>query len=238
VFVHESGAIRLKRGDRLGKGDQLVAPRRLRLPENAPSRIDLLRELWGDRHSAKQVWVRGPAVEAWHRGRVLRRHAANAGLTAPRVDIPAPVRAQLVAQRRASGISNKALYGSVGMLQPVTFYAWERGSQRPTVEHFEAYLKAVGADVAGVMTQVAIGPGRLARTWETQYRNSGRNEVRNLARLSALGPEDLEWFSSREDFELTPEHYSGHGIPRYLAVNEDLLCLLGFYLAEGSEVRC
>jgi DNA gyrase subunit B len=234
VFVHESGAIRLKRGDELGKGDELVAPRRLRLPESAPSRIDLLRELWSDRHSAKQVWVRGPAVEAWHRARVLRRHAGNAGLTAPRVAIPAPVRAELAAKRRASGISNRALCGAVGILQPVTFYAWERGSQRPTTQHFEAYLQAVGADVTGVMTQVAIGPGRLERIWETQYRGSGRNEVRNLARLSTLGAEDLEWFSSREDFELTPEHYSGHGIPRYLGVNEDLLCLLGFYLAEGS----
>ncbi len=234
VFVHEEGGIRLKRGDALRKGDNVVAPRRLRLPDGAPGRIDLLRELWGDSAAAKQVWLRGAAVEAWHRARILRRHAGNAGLTAPRVDIPAAVRVRLAAQRRASGISNRALCGVVGIRQPVTFYAWERGSQRPTREHFEAYVSAVGADVASVLPQVAIGASRLQRTWETQYRGSGRNEVRNLTRLAALSQDDLEWFSSREDFELTPEHYSGHGIPRYLAVNEDLLCLLGFYLAEGS----
>ncbi|MEX1994564.1 MAG: DNA gyrase subunit B [Steroidobacteraceae bacterium] len=234
VFVQEGGAIKLKRGDELQKGDQVVAPQRLRLPEDAPSRIDLLRELWGDPGAAKQVWVRGPAVEAWHRQRVLNRHAGNANLTAARLEIPASVRAEVAARRRASGVSNKALCTAVGISQPVTFYAWERGSERPTEQHFSAYLRAVGADVAGVMTRVVKGPGRLERIWNTQYTGSGRNEVRDRVRLSSLGPQDLEWMSAREDLELTPEHYSGNGIPRHLEVNEGLLCLLGFYLAEGS----
>ena len=46
--------------------------------------------------------------------------------------------------------------------------------------------------------------------------------------------EDLEWFADREDLSLTPEHYGRNGIPRFLAVNEELVGLLGFYLAEGS----
>jgi DNA gyrase subunit B len=234
VFVHEAGAIKLKRGDELAAGDKLVAPRKLRLPENAPARIDLLQELWSDPHSAGQVWVRGPAIEAWHRERVLRRHAGNSSLTAPRMEIPAHVRAELAAQRRASGIANEALCTAVGISQPVTFYAWERGSSRPTEGHFEAYLQAVGADTASVMTRVSKGPGRLERIWKTQYTGSGRNEVRDRLRLSSLGADDIAWFSTREDLELTPEHYSGHGVPRHLEVNEDLLCLLGFYLAEGS----
>ena len=234
VFVHQDGAIKLKRGDELAKGDELVAPRQLRLPEDAPGRIDLLQELAGDPHAAKQVWVRGPAVEAWHRQRVLKRHAGNANLTAARLEIPARVRAELAAQRRASGVSNEALCAAVGILQPVTFYGWERGSARPTEHHFGDYLQAVGADVARVMAQVVRGPGRLERIWNSQYRRSGRNEVRDYVRLSSLGPQDLEWMAAREDLELTPEHYRGNGIPRHLAVNEDLLCLLGFYLAEGS----
>ncbi|MGE0467313.1 MAG: DNA gyrase subunit B [Steroidobacteraceae bacterium] len=234
VFVHEGGAIKLKRGDELATGDELVAPRQLRLPEDAPGRIDLLRELWGDPQAAQQVWLRGPAVEAWHRQRVLKRHAGNASLTAARLEIPASVRAEVAAQRRASGISNKALCAAVGISQPVTFYGWERGSGRPTEQHFGAYLQAVGADVAGVMGRVVRGLGRLERIWNTQYTGSGRNEVRDRVRLSTLGPQDLAWISAREDLELTPEHYSGNGIPRYLEVNEDLLCLLGFYLAEGS----
>ena len=234
VFVHEGGAIKLKRGDELAVGDELVAPRKLRLPEDAPGRIDLLRELWRDPHSARQVWVRGPAVEAWHRQRVLKRHAGNASLTAARLEILASVRAEVAAQRRASGVSNRALCAAVGISQPVTFCGWERGSERPTEQHFGAYLQAVGADVAGVMGRVVRGLGRLERIWNTQYTGSGRNEVRDRVRLSTLGPQDLAWISAREDLELTPEHYSGNGIPRHLEVNEDLLCLLGFYLAEGS----
>jgi DNA gyrase subunit B len=233
VFVHEGGAIKLKRGDELAVGDELVAPRKLRLPEGAPARIDLLRELCGDPHAAGQVWLRGPAVEAWHRARVLKRHGGNSSLTAQRMEIPASVRAGLAAQRRASGIANRALCAAVGISQPATFYAWERGASRPTEAHFGAYLQAVGADSAGVMTQVSRGPGRLQRIWNTRYTGSGRNEVRDRVRLSSLGADDLEWFRTREDLELTPEHYRGHGIPRHLEVNEDLLCLLGFYLAEG-----
>jgi DNA gyrase subunit B len=52
--------------------------------------------------------------------------------------------------------------------------------------------------------------------------------------LCDLEAEDLEWFASREDLLLTPEHYGRNGIPRYIAVTQDLMGLLGFYLAEGS----
>jgi DNA gyrase subunit B len=234
VFVHEAGAVRLKRGDELRVGDQVVAPRRLRLPVNAPSRIDLLSELWRSPESSKGVWVRGAAVEAWHRQRVLRRHAANSGLTAARVDVPPDVRDELAARRRKSGISNEALCRAVGVSQPCTFYAWERGESRPTADHFAAYIHAVGGDALAIMSRVAVGASRLERTWQEQYRGSGANEVTDRVRLTELGAEDIEWFGSRADLELTPEHYAGHGLQRYLPVNDDLLCLLGFYLAEGS----
>jgi len=135
---------------------------------------------------------------------------------------------------RAPRVSNRALCAAVGIRQPVTFYAWEKGESRPTVEHFRAYLSAVGAPAAEVLGEVRIGPNRLDRLWSEQYRASGRNEVRNRVRLSELDAEDLAWFAAREDLELTPEHYKGKGLPRYVAVDEDLLALLGFYVAEGS----
>ncbi len=233
VFVHEGNGIRLKRGDELVVGDKVVAPRRLALPETAPRRIDLLRALAGAGPRARGVWLRGQAVEAWHKARVTRRHAANAVLVAPRVDVPDDVRDELAVRRRAAGISNQDLCRAVGISQPCTFYSWERGSSRPTIEHFEAYLRAVGADATAIMPRVAVGGSRLERTWQVQYRGSGSNEVTDRVRLSALEADDLEWLGEREDLELTPEHYAGHGIPRYLPVNEDLACLLGFYLAEG-----
>ena len=234
VFVHEDGAVKLKRGDELRVGDKVVAPARLRLPTDAPARIDLLEQLWAVPQAAQQIWVRGTAVEDWFKAKVEARHGEGSDLTSPRVEIPADVRDVLAARRRASGVTNQALCAAVGIRQPVTFYAWEKGTSRPTVEHFTAYLRAVGADVEQVMPQVAVGASRLQRLWTEQYANSGRNAVRDRVRLSDLEAADLQWFADREDLELTPEHYADKGLQRYLRVDEDLLTLLGFYLAEGS----
>ena len=234
VFVHEDGAIRLKRGDELRAGTRLVAPKRLRLPETAPAQLSVVRALRVNDATARQVWLRGPAVEAWCQRRVEQRHAANAALTAPRVAIPAAVGAELAQRRRASGVPNRELCARVGIAQPVTFYGWEQGKLRPSASHFQAYLDAIGADSVAVMGKVAVGESRLQRQWLTQYRGSGRNEVRARVRLADLGETDLAWFEAREDYSLSPEHYADREVAPQLAVNEDLLTVLGFFLAEGS----
>ncbi len=125
VFVYRNGEVALERGDQIAVGDRVVAPRTVRLPATAPSRIDLLAELHRVPEAASQVWVRGPAVEALH-----------------------------------------------------------------------------GKDAA--------------------------------VRLSDLDTDDVAWFGSREDLELTPEHYGKVGIRRFIEVGSELMTLLGFYLAEGS----
>jgi DNA gyrase subunit B len=204
VFVHENGALKLKRGDELRLNDKVVAPLRVRFPATAPPRIDLLRKLHAVPKASKQIWVRGPAVEEWFKAGVLNKHGENPELTDPRVEIPAELRAQLAQRRRGSGVSNLALRATVGIRQPVAFYAWERGLSRPTPPRFEACLDAIGAD------------------------------ARDYVRLSDLEDEDLEWFAEREDLSLTPEHDARNGIPRFIAVDEELMGLLGFYLAEGS----
>ena len=94
--------------------------------------------------------------------------------------------------------------------------------------------KPLGRIATEVLARARIAPSRLERIWETQYKASGRNLVRDQVRLSDLNSEDLAWFSGRDDLQLTPEHYARNGIPRYLPVDEDLMGLLGFYLAEGS----
>jgi DNA gyrase subunit B len=234
VFARENGAICLKRGDELRVGDQVVAPRRLSLPATAPARLELLRGLWKARRTGPNVWLRGRAVEEWCRRRVLNRHADNEQLTAQRVEIPLEVGRTLASLRRASGLTNRALCRTLGVKQPVTLYAWEQGRSRPTRRHFDAYLQAVGADAGAVLAQVRVGPGRLERTWQSQYTGSGRNAVRDLVHIQDLDAEDVEWFAARDDLTLTPEHYSDAGIPQHLPVDADLLSLLGFYLAEGS----
>ena len=183
VFVHEKeGGIKLKRGDQLTVADRLVAPARIRLPSDAPDRLDLLRALHAVPKAAKQIWLRGPAVEAWFKSVALERRAQHAQLTSPRVDIPIEVGAELAQARRVSGITNRAPCASV----------------------------------------------------QEQYSGSGRNLVRDYVRLSALESRDVDWFEGREDLQMTPEHHGRNAIPRYLPVNEDLMGLLGCYLAEGS----
>jgi DNA gyrase B subunit len=67
-----------------------------------------------------------------------------------------------------------------------------------------------------------------------QYAPSGPNIVPDYVRLSDLDTEDLEWFAALEDLELTPEHNAHHGIPRFITVDQELMGLLGFYMADGS----
>jgi len=234
VFVHDNGELKLKRGDQLRLNDKVVAPFRVRFPCAAANRIDLLRALHAVPQASEQIWVRGPAVEEWFKAGVLGKHRETAELTEPRVEIPPEVRTELTTLRKQSGISNRALCANVGIRQPVTFYAWEKGSSRPTLPNFQAYLGAIGADPQEFLNRTTPAPSRLERTWKEQYTGSGRNIVRDYVRLSDLDDEDLEWFSSREDLQLTPEHYRRNGIPRFIAVNAELMGLLGFYLAEGS----
>ena len=234
VFVYEGGDLRLKRGDELRLNDRVVAPHRIRLPAGAPSRIDLLRELHAVPQASKQIWVRGPAVEEWYKAAVLDKYRQQPQFTDPRVDIPSDLRLELAGHRRNSGVTNRALCAAVGIRQPVTFYAWEKGDSRPTRSHFEAYLGAIGANTDEVWGRATAAPSRLERVWNEQYFGSGRSLVRDYVRLSDLNTEDLAWFGAREDITLTPEHYERNGVRRFISVNEELMGLLGFYLAEGS----
>ncbi|MBP9906286.1 MAG: DNA gyrase subunit B [Rhodoferax sp.] len=234
VFVHEGDEVKLKRGDELRVGDSVVAPRTMRLPEQAPAQLDLIERLWGVPDAARQIWLRGPAVQDWCRARVMTRHGEHAALTSPRVDIPSDVRNELASQRRASGLSNTKLCEAVGIRQPVTFYAWERGASRPTVQNFTDYLNAVGANQDEYLQRVNVGSSQLQELWARSSRPSGRNLVRDRVRLSELDADDLAWFAHRTDLTLTPEHYASHGLTRHVPVDTPLLTLLGFYLAEGS----
>jgi DNA gyrase subunit B len=238
VFVHEAGpgagCVKLKFGAELKRGDRVVAPRRMRLPETAPGRIDLLRELHSAPNAARQLWIRGPAIEAWHRARISAEYAHDAELSEARVEVPAEVGAETAALRRRSGVTNAALCDAVGIRQPITFYGWEEGALRPTTTRWRAYLEAIGADVDSVMARVRVGDSRLERAWSSHYSGSGANRVRPWVRLSALTAEDLAWFGEREDLTIAAEHHGEQGLRRFVDVTPELMTLLGFYLAEGS----
>src|SRR5579859_1647554 len=234
VFVYENGKVILKKGSELTTQDKIVAPRTMHLESNAPERLDLLTLLYANPDAAQQTWLRGKAVEEWYQAQVREEHADNSELTCPRVDIPEDVRTELKEIRRSKEINNQILCSSIGISQPVTFYAWENGTSRPTLTNFKAYVEALGADAADYISRVCIGQNSLQRIWSTHYNDSSRNRVKSYVRLSELTPQDVAWFGSRKDVELTPEHYANNGIQRFVDVNSSLMMLLGFYLAEGS----
>ncbi|MFQ5746556.1 MAG: DNA gyrase subunit B [Gemmatimonadota bacterium] len=161
VFVYEDGEVRLKCGDELRAGDRVVAPRKIAFPETAPERIDLLCALHRNPEAASQVWVRGPAVEAWQRHRVKEEYATEPEFTAPRVEIPEDVGREVAATRRAAGTSGRDLCETVGIRQPATFYAWEKGTSRPTLPNWELYLHAIR--VRPYVRLSELGPADL--TW-------------------------------------------------------------------------
>ena len=234
VFVHEDGGVRLKFGAQLKIGDRVVAPRRMRLPENAPARIDLLARLHAVPEAARQLRVRGAAIEAWRRAKVVAEYADRPELVEACVDVLVDVRDEVAALQHASGISNLSLYAAIGIKQPVTFYGWESGASRPTVSQWRDYLSTVGADVESVMRRVSIGGSRLERAWETQYAGSARNRVRPDVRLSDLSADDVAGFSDDAELRIGSDHGGERTLPRWLEVTPALMTLLGFHLAEGS----
>ncbi|MFO8231153.1 MAG: DNA gyrase subunit B [Longimonas sp.] len=235
VFVHDgNGGTMLKRGDEITKDDMVVAPQTVNLPGTAPEQYDLMRVLHAVPEAASQVWVRGPAVEDWHRAQVEAEYAHDPEWTAERVSVPNEVGAAVAEARRNSALTNQEICDAIGIKQPCTLYAWENGTSRPTLPNWNAYLQTIGAEVESVMAGVEVGSSRLQHTWDTQYTGAPTNRVRDHVRLSDLTTADLDWFEERTDCTLTPEHYADHGLPRHLKVTPELMKLLGFYLADGS----
>ncbi|MBU6427896.1 MAG: DNA gyrase subunit B, partial [Cyanobacteria bacterium REEB65] len=233
VFVHEGDQLKLKRGDELAVGDRVVAPRTLRLPTASRIRLDLASALHRVPEAASQVYLRGPAVERWFQARVRAEHAKDVQWVSARVRIPESSGARLAALRRSAGLTNQALCEAIGIRQPITFYSWEQGTSTPTVEHWEAYIQAIGAH-ADDFPEVEVIPSRLERAWAEQYRGAPRNRVRPYIRLADLSGDDLAWFEQDGEFELSPQHHAAKGIRPRLEMTPELMTVLGFYVAEGS----
>lgn len=234
VFVAgEAGRPVLKRGDEIRVGDRLVVPARLPQAGSTVDRIDLIRsfvELGSELDS--DLVLRGSSVTEWYKERVRLEYADKPAFVEPRVTIPAAVGDLLKQQRQASGLSQQAICTAVGIRQPVTYYAWERGEQRPTVSHFLRYIETLGLNADAVLPQVEVGASRLDHVWNTQYRGAPRNRVREYLSLADLDAEGVSRLG--DDVFLTPRHYGDQAVPRYLPVNKSLMLLLGFFVAEGA----
>jgi DNA gyrase subunit B len=237
VFISGAdGKPELKRGDQITVGDWLAAPASLPPVKCQPYHIDLLQSLLalGDRLD-EEILARGSAVEDWYRQRVRADHANRPEMVEQRVSIPAEVGRMLQEQRQKLTLSQQAILNKVGIKQPTTYYAWEKGSSRPTLSHFTGYVESLELAPAQVLPMVEIGDSRLDHIWNTQYRAAPKNRVRDYIKLSDLKLGDLELLG--DDLRLSPQHYSAQWLPRYIPINRDLMTILGFFVAEGSFSR-
>jgi DNA gyrase subunit B len=151
VFVHRKDGVALARGDEIGPGDRVVAPRSVPLHGDMDGeQIDLLARLVKRADDLdSEVYARGEGIEEMFKSRVRQAYADGGAAdtvdrTGPRVDAPESVR------------------------------------------------------------------------------------------VSELDESDIELIPEDASVELTPAHYADHGIERYLDIDETLLELLGFWVADGS----
>jgi len=241
VFVHRDGEVMLARGDEIEPGDRVVAPRSLPLAgDRDGTQIDLLAQLveCADEFDC-EVYARGDGIEEMFRTTVREAYtdggaADTVNRVEPRVEAPDSVRADLKERRLEASLTQQDVCTKIGIAQPITISQWERGESRPTVSNFRAYCDAVGAPADRILEQVTVADSLLDQRWNEQYTGAPANEVREYVRVSELDEDDLDLIPDSASVELTPEHYADHGINRYIDVDETLLELLGFWVADGS----
>ena len=217
VFVYEDEKITLKRGDAIQPGDLVVAPIRLPLEQPDPqARIDLISELYARRGELDfELYVRGEPITALHQMRIREEYNDEPQLVEPRVNIPADIRQVLIEKRRSAGLSQ------------------ENGKNKPILSHFRRYTDILGLDSEELLTHVEVVDSRLDNVWATQFNDSGSNRVKSYIRLSELRQEEISGFNGSK-LSLTPEHYAAYEVARFIPVNQDLMTILGFFVAEGS----
>ncbi len=214
VFVYEDEKITLKRGDAIQPGDLVLAPIKLPLEQpNPQARIDLISELFAMRGELDfELYVRGEAITALHQMRIREEHNDEPQLVEPRVNIPTDIRQILIEKRSSAGLSQEAICQALDIRK---------------------YTDLLGLDSEELLTHVEVVDSRLDHIWTTKYNDSGSNRVKSYIRLNELRQDEISGFNGSK-LSLTPEHYADRDVPRFIPVNQDLMTILGFFVAEGS----
>ncbi len=232
VFVRgDDGRPVLKRGDAIRPGDVLACLSGLPAGEAAPERIDLVRAL-REAAADEDIVLRGTSVEEFHKELVRLEHEDEPEIVEPRVQISETLGHLLHDRRTTLGLPLKEACLALGVSQPCTLHAWEKGISRPTESHFKAYTSLLGLEDNCIEGEYSLVPSALDRTWEERYRRAPANRVRPYLNLADLPMESIEALGT--EVVLTPRHYADRPIPRMLEVSRDLMFLLGFFVAEGS----
>ncbi|HEC85551.1 MAG TPA: DNA gyrase subunit B [Thioploca sp.] len=235
IFVSdEQGCPVLKRGDEIREGDIIAVPAQLPFFGNAPERLDLLSELVKlDDALDSHIVVRGSGVEAWYKTKRPQEQADSPQRVGPRVTIPKKMGIVLRQQRKTSGLNKQQICAAIGIKQPCTSFAWESGQSRPALSHFSMQLDALNLDQQAIFMQVEIGDRPLDKIFKKQYRAAAqKNRVPDCINLKALTADDVNYFN--DAVTLTPVHDVDQAVPRYIPINESLMLVIGFFVAEGS----
>ncbi len=234
VFVYENDEVMLKRGNEIKEGDVMVAPRKLPLYNyNFAKEIDILSLLIKNKDFISgNIYVRGKSVVELLKQKIVESHEGNNELVGERVIIPYDVGQTLQKARKQKKLSQKFICEQVGIKQPCVYYSWENGTSKPTRKNFEKYVEVLGISSEQVLSQVQIVKSHLENTWDNQYTGSGANALKDYISLSDLDESDLHYLD--RDVIISAEHYAHQGIGRYIPVNESLMKVMGFWLAEGS----
>ena len=230
VFVFENNEVILKKGNEVKPGDLLVASRRLPRPAVAPTQIDLLQTFYSA-ELTKALYLKGEDVRQIASQRVLAKVSQPDQWSEPRVEVEDEAWQKLIAQRQATGISQKQVAASVGVKQPITISQWERGISRPILSHFLSYLEAIGSSDRVVYETVPSKiDDRLAQ--DDTSKNAHWREV------SCYKPFDYftagEIAQLGEDVQIVPQAHGDKAFARYLPVSRELMWFLGWYVAEGT----
>ncbi len=221
VFVRGvDGKPMLKRGDAVRPGDMLACLGQLPATGTPVERIDLVRAL-REAGADEDIVLRGTAVEELQKQLVRAEHEGEPELVEPRIRISEALGHAIHDRRVALGLPLKKACLALGVSQPCTIHAWEKGASRPTESHFKAYTDLLGLEGETLEGQYSVGPSTL-----DPYR------VRPYLDLKDLPLESVDALGG--DVVLTPRHYADQAVSRTLEVTEDLMFLLGFFVAEGS----
>ncbi|MEK6936384.1 MAG: ATP-binding protein, partial [Nanoarchaeota archaeon] len=234
VFVFENNNFKLKKGNEIKKGDRIVAPKNLPLFNYNPiSKLDVLSLFINSKVNIKdKIYIRGKSIEELMKSKVRKMYKDDNEFVDERVIVPEFFGRILSEKRNNKKLSQKFLCENLGVKQPCVYYDWEKGKNKPSLTNFKKYLKVLEIDEKNGLSQVQIVNSKLDNIWDKQYKNSGRNKVKDYVEFSKLQKQDLEFIGN--EVRISPFHYASKGINRFVNVDSNLAKLMGFWVAEGS----
>lgn len=230
VFVYENGEIKLKRGDEIRLGDLLVAPKRLPKTEKEIKKIDVLKEIFF-KGNPKNLYVWGESVRKISANRVLQRANKPSEWKEQRVVLKPQQWQYLVLQRQEAGLTQGEVAQSAGVKQAITVSQWERGDTRPTISHFNSYLRTIGVEKTPVIETI---PSKIENllNFDRETVNAKWRKVSSYKKLDSFSQEELSRLDDK--VEIVPRAHQDKAFSRFLPITKELVYFLGWFLAEGS----